>query len=97
VNRTDWVFGFTCLLILLQLVSLYFRLRHRKPVFYLVTIGSIFFGGVGYLFYGFPLDEGTIAEIDVPVFERNFAASAVLLLSSLFSLVIVLLKRLDRR
>lgn len=88
MDRSLFVFIFSILFLILQLVSLYFKLKQGKQVFYLVSLCSIFFGGVCYFLYGFPLDEGIIADADIPVFERNFVASSALALSGVFSLVV---------
>lgn len=97
MDRSFFIFTVTILLIFIQLLSFYFKLKQGKSVFYLISICSLFFGGVFYLYYGIPLDEGTAAEEDIPVLERNFTTSAVLLLSSVFTLAIIFLRKMDRR
>ena len=89
MNQPLFIFLFTCLLIVLQPVSLYYKLRHGKNLFYLVLICSVFWGGICYFFYGFPLDEGTAPEKELPVLERNFGAAAALLLISAIDLMLV--------
>lgn len=86
MERTFLIFGFTILLIILQLIGLFLKWRYNKSVFYLISISSIFWGGVFYFYYGFPLDEGTCPEADIPVFELGFQLSAALLITCITSL-----------
>jgi hypothetical protein len=93
MNLTLVSFIVTCFLAVLLFVSFYFKFRHGSGFFYLVSMCSIFFGGVCYFFYGFPLDEGIVPEKDIPVFERNFYAAAILLIACAFTLVVILSRR----
>lgn len=79
---SNLVFGFSCLLLLLQLLSFFTIKRFGRGFFNLLLICSVFWGAVFYFFYGFPLDEGTAAAPEIPVYERNFAVSAILLITS---------------
>lgn len=87
----DWnlfIFVFSSLLIVFQFISLFFKLKQGKNFFYLVSVCSILWGGICYFFYGFPLDEGTVAVKDIPAYERGFQITAGLLITSAFTLLV---------
>lgn len=88
MNWNNFILIFSCLLILLQLITLVVKLRSGKGFFYLISICSIFWGGIFYFFYGFPLDDGTLHVSKIPDYERGFQVSAGLLFVSAISLLV---------
>lgn len=88
MNWNNFIFIFSCLLILLQLITLFVKLKSGKGFFYLISICSIVWGIVFYFYYGFPLDDGTLPVSKIPDYEKGFQVSAWLLFTSAASLLV---------
>ncbi|TSJ45629.1 hypothetical protein [Fluviicola chungangensis] len=87
----DWnllAFGFICLLIVFQLITLFIKLKSNKGIFYVISIFSIVCGITFYFLYGFFLDQGTLSDDQIPAYERGFQIAAWLLLTSVASLLV---------
>lgn len=88
MNWNNFIFVFSCLLILLQLITLFVKLRSGKGFFYLISICSIVWGILVYFFNGFFLEEGTLPVSEIPAYERGFQAAAWVLFTSAVSLLV---------
>lgn len=84
---TNFIFIISCLLAVLLFVTFFTRKKLGTGFFHLLLICSVFWGGIFYFFYGFPLDEGVVPASKLVVYERGFAASIALLVISTVLLV----------
>ncbi|MGV3610260.1 MAG: hypothetical protein ACO1N0_04895 [Fluviicola sp.] len=79
------IIGCNLLLILLQSIILFRSVKSGNGFSYLLAICGFFWGFLFYFFFGFPLDEGTCQEKEIPVFEIGFGTSAGLVGISVLS------------
>lgn len=93
MNRDLIIIGCNVLLILIQLVVLIRYIKSGNDLSYLLSICGFFWGVLFYFFFGFPLDEGTARQEEIPVLEIGFVTSAILAGISLFSAVFSFLRK----
>ncbi|AEA44096.1 hypothetical protein [Fluviicola taffensis] len=86
------------LLMGLNLLTFYFKLRKNSDLFYLVSICSIVWSFIFGFLYGFPLDEGVVPENQIALYERGRAVvfGLFLLNAVLLSLMILKYYRIKR-
>jgi hypothetical protein len=55
-----------------------FILKMRIEFFFgFCCLVAVFFGGINYLYFGFPLDEGTIKQAQIPEYEFKFSVTLI--------------------
>jgi hypothetical protein len=55
-----------------------FILKMRIEFFFgFCCLVAIFFGGINYLYFGFPLDEGTLKPSKMPDYEFRFSVTVI--------------------
>ncbi|WP_341901936.1 hypothetical protein [Fluviicola taffensis] len=80
------------LLMLLSILTFYFKVKRGANLFYLVSMCSILWAAVIGFLYEFPLEEGMVPENQILIYERGAGVSFTLFLLSIILLILLILK-----
>lgn len=79
-------------MMLLSVLTFYFKLKKGTNLFYLVSMCSILWAAVIGFLYQFPLEEGMVPENQTFIYERGASVSFALFLLSVILLVLLILR-----